>query len=273
LCDLESDNFCVSNVALSADGLLALTGAASGEFRLYDVRSGDITYSHNLGDAVTATAVRQTGSAIAVGLASGVVMLWDTRTQKILNDSLLHRDQVTSLDFHPSKPLLIAASADRAITVCDGDTRDLLYTLQCHTAGVRGVRWSVNGAAFSSVGMDNRVILWDEPVVDYPQPQPPVVDRTKPRSPTRQKLTKFNDPIPRTAPPSQEPEVAIEPPVEEDQMKHYVTLMHRLTDEIANLSKTLSRIEGRMNVMDEQIAILEIEKRKQAKRVLQNRKI
>jgi hypothetical protein len=49
--------------------------------------------------------------------------------------------------------------------------------------------------------------------------------------------------------------------------------MHRVTDEIANLSKTLSKIEGRMNVMDEQIGILEIEKRKQAKRVIQNRKI
>jgi hypothetical protein len=71
--------------------------------------------------------------------------------------------------------------------------------------------------------------------------------------------------------PSPGPEVAIEPPVEEDQMKHHVAFMHRLTDEIANLSKTLSRIEGRMNVMDEQVAILAIAKRRQAKRVLQNR--
>jgi hypothetical protein len=246
LCDLQSDTFSVNNVSLSNDGLLALTGSASGEFRLYDVRSGDVTYSQNVEDAVTATAVRQAGNAIAVGLANGVVLLWDTRTQEVSNNSLLHREQVTSLDFHPAKPILLSASDDRAITVCDADTRNLLYTLQCHTAGVRGVR----------------VVLWDEPVVDYAAPPP-----------TRQRLTKFNEPIPRTPPPSPEPEVAIEPPVEEDQMKKYVMQMHRLTDEIANLSKTLSKIEGRMNVMDGQIAVLEIEKRRQAKRVLQNRKI
>jgi WD40 repeat protein len=273
LCDLQSDTFSVNNVSLSSDGLFALTGSASGEFRLYDIRSGDVTYNQHLEDAVTATAIRQTGQAIAVGLANGVVLLWDTRTQETLNNSLLHREQVTSLDFHPSKPLLISASDDRAITVCDAETRNLLYTLQCHTAGVRGVRWSVDGAAFSSVGADNRVVLWDEPVVDYAMPQPAVVDRTKPRSPTHQKLDKFNKPKPRTPPPSPDPEVAITPLVEEDQMKRYVMQMHRLTDQIASLSKTLSKIEGRMNAMDEQIAVLEIEKRKQAKRVLQNRKI
>jgi WD40 repeat protein len=273
ICDLQSDDFCAGTVSLSTDGLLALTGSASGAFRLYDVRSGEIAFARNVGDAVTATAVRLAGAKVAVGLASGAVLLWDTRTQEILNDSLLHGAQVTSLDFHPSTPLLLSSSADRTIAVCDAETRHLLYTLQCHTGPVSSVRWSVNGAAFSSVGADNRVILWDEPVVDYPMPPPEVVDRTKPRSPTRQKLTKFNEPIPRTPPPSPEPEVSVAIPEEEDQMKHYVTLMHRLTDEIANLSKTLSKIEGRMNVMDEQIAILEIEKRKQAKRVLQNRRI
>jgi hypothetical protein len=60
---------------------------------------------------------------------------------------------------------------------------------------------------------------------------------------------------------------------EAEQMKPYLLMMHRMTDQIANLSKLLSKIEQRMNVMDEQIALLEIEKRKQANRVLQNRKI
>ena len=35
------------------------------------------------------------------------------------------------------------------------------------------------------------------------------------------------------------------------------------------MSKMLSKIEARMNAMDEQIAILEVQKRKQAKKVLQ----
>lgn len=270
--DLEEDSSLVNSVSLSSDGLVALTGSSSGEFKLFDLRSGQVSHSFNTNIAITATSVRQTGSAIAVGCEDGTVVLWDCRTQAVLNDSPLHRKTVTSLDFHPSKPMLLTSSADGAITVCDSDSRGLLYTLQCHTSAVYNASWSADGTTFSSVGADNRVVMWDEPVVDYVAPIPEVVDRTKVRSPVKQRLTRFNEPIPRDEPAPLEPEIDMKIPVkceEVDQMKKYVSMMHSVTDQIANMSKMLSKIEARMNAMDEQIAILEVQKRKQAKKVLQ----
>lgn len=272
--DLETGNTFVNSVSLSSDGMLALTGSANGEFRLFDLRSGQVAHAYSTGVSCTATSVRQTGSVIAVGCENGVVLLWDCRTQKVINDTPLHSSRVTSLDFHPSKPMLLASSTDGAISVCDSDTRGLLYTLQCHTAAVHNARWSVDGTTFSSVGADNRVVMWDEPVIDYTAPIPELVDRTKPRHAEPQNLTRFNEPIPRREAPPPLPEVEVAQPVrveEADGMRRYVAMMHSVTDQIANLSKMLSKIEGRMNVMDEQIAMLEVQKRRQAKKVLQTR--
>jgi hypothetical protein len=171
---------------------------------------------------------------------------------------------------------MLTSSSDGTIAVCEAETRGLKFTLQCHTAAVHNIRWAVDGAAFSSVGADNRVVLWDEPIVEHVPYIVEPIDRTRPRAATRQPLNKFNEPVPREEPPPPEPEVgqsAIVKVDEADQMKPYLLMMHRMTDQIANLSKLLSKIEQRMNVMDEEIAVFEIEKRKQAHKVLLNRKI
>ncbi|OHT13774.1 WD40 domain containing protein [Tritrichomonas foetus] len=272
---LEEHAQSVNTCDLSSDGLVALTGSSDGYFRLFDVRIGKMTHQFDCRDAVTAVSLRQTGSAIAAGCSNGTVLLWDSRTQTALNDTVLHENKITSLAFHPLKPLLLTASEDGHIGICDGDTRNLIFTLQCHTSCVRNVAWAVDGQVFSSVGADNRIVLWDEPVVEYERHIPEIVNKQKVRTPTKQKLGKFNEPLPRDEPPPPEPEIGVKIPVkceEADKMKKYISVMHQITDQIANLSKMLSKLESRINVIDEQIEILEVEKRRQAKRALQGRK-
>ena len=275
LATLDTHPSGVTCCGLSSDGLVAVTGSLDGFFRLFDIRSGVLTHSYQCGDPVTAVSLRQTGSAIAAGTNNGTVLLWDSRTQTILNDTLLHENKVTSLAFHPSKSLLLTASEDGHIGICDGDTRSLIFTLQCHTSSVRNVAWSVDGRFFSSVGADNRIVLWDEPVVDIEHHIPEIINKNKVRSPTKQKLGKFNEPLPKVPQPPPEPEIGVKIPIqceEADRMKKYISMMHQITDQIANLSKMLSKVESRMNAIDEQIEILEVEKRKQAKKALQGHK-
>jgi len=170
--------------------------------------------------------------------------------------------------------MLLAASVDGAISVCETAARGLMYTLKCHTAAMYSARWPVDGTGFSSAGVDNRVVLWDEPVIDYIPPVPELVNGTKPRSPERRRLTRFNEPIPREEPLPPQPGVATHKPLRgdrEDAMRRYVRMMHSVTDQIANLLKMVAKIEARMNVIDEQIAIVEVQKRRQAKRVLKAR--
>lgn len=266
--DLEEHPEKVSSVSLSSDGLIALTGSLDGSFRLFDLRSGTIASHLQVGSPITATSVRQTGTAVAIGCENGNVCLWDTRTQAFLSKDPLHHGAVTSLQFHPSKFLLLTASTDNLISICDADNRNLYFTLKCHTAPINYVRWSYDGTTFSSSGEDHRVVLWNEPIIQ--KTEPPVI-KLAPKKRKIQKLGKFNETL------EMEPDPEPVSPIQNahtvtvdsgDGMKKYVAIMHKITDQIVALSKTMSALEAQMDSMDQQIAILESEKRSQAKKAI-----
>lgn len=258
--DLESAGGCVKSVSLSMDGVTALTGSSNGEFHLFDLRTGRVVHVANAGAPVTATSIKQRGALAAIGCANGNVILWDSRAHTALNDSPLHRGSVSSVAFHPSKPMLLSSSSDGTIAVCDASTRGLLYTLECHTAMVYSAQWSVEGTTFSSVGDDDRVVMWDEPVVE--QRREHVVTRDRPSDSGKPGLL-----VAPTAADTYEEEMHEDPST----MQVYTAMMNKVAGQIGGLTQTLSRIEARMSGMEDQITRLESQKREQAKRVLQVR--
>jgi len=271
LIDFVEQNCQISTVSLSSDGLVALAGSYDGTFMLYDIRTGSPTKTIKTPSKITCSSIRQNGSSVAVGCEDGVVLLWDTRTQSIVNNSVVHNGAITSVSFHPKKPILLTSSTDSTIGVCDADTRSLFYTLKCHTMAVNNVRWSSDGTSFSSCGLDKRVVIWDEPLIESTNIENSNSNKiTKKR--TIEKLGKFNQKIPSSeSPPMPVPETAQQEVNIKDTgpMRAYVGMMHQVADQIASLSITLSRLEGQMQIMDEQISILETTKREQAKAVLQ----
>ena len=273
--DFEPQSSLIHSVSISADSLVVVTGSESGELTIYDLRSGTISRILNLKSPIYSTSIRQSGSSIVAGCLNGTVHLWDCRTKTFFAQTPLHHEKVTSLSFHPTLPFLLSASDDTKIAVCNADTRALIFTLECHSEGVEYVRWSEDGCTFSSCGHDKRAVIWDEPVWEIPVTQPVTVDHTLRKHQSPQKLGRFNKPIPR--PPSPEPQPEVENGIqvkceEAETMKKYIGMMHTITGQIATLGQMLSKIEARMNTMDEQIAILEKEKRKQAKIALKGRK-
>lgn len=164
LLNLSTSNLSqIYSVSLSFDGVLALSGEESGSFSLFDTRSGNIANQINLQSPVKSTAFRENGSAVACGCENGVIVLWDTRTKSIIEDSQLHDQSVNSLDFHPTKPLLLTGSSDSTVSVCNANDRKILFTLKHHQGSVRGVRWSADGNTFTSCGDYRKVVLWSEP--------------------------------------------------------------------------------------------------------------
>lgn len=266
--DLEQHPNHISSVSLSSDGLVALTGSFDGTFRLFDLRSGTIANKLDIGNPITSTSIRQTGTAVACGCENGNVFLWDTRTQAFLNKDPLHHGAVTSIDFHPSKFLLLTASTDNLIGICDADNRNLYFTLKCHTAPINYARWSYDGTTFSTSGEDHRVVLWNEPIIRKTEP---VMIKVPPKKRKIERLGKFNETL------EQDPEPLPQSPIQASNtvnvgsntgIKKYVAIMHKITDQIVALSKTMSALEAQMDSMDQQIAILEAEKRAQAKKAI-----
>ena len=268
--DLEEHDDIINSCSISTDGLVALTGCSDGTFRIFDLRTGSVANHIEVNSPITATSIRQTGTAVAIGCDNGYVYLWDTRTQAFLNKEPLHHGPVTAVDYHPTKSFLLTASADSTICVCDADDRRLLYTLKCHTAPVNSVRWSIDGTTFSSSGEDRRIVLWDEPIV--PKTEPPVI-KLAPKKRKIEKLDKFNNKLdsdPEPEPTSPIPKGNMVEVEDTTGRKKYVAILHKITDQIVSLSKTMSSIEAQMNVMDERIKILEAEKRRQAKKAITN---
>lgn len=264
----------INCVSMSFDGVLALAGDSSGQFSLFDTRTGSIASSINTGTSlIKCTAFRENGSAVACGCENGVVVLWDTRTKHLISNSELSNSSVNSIDFHPAKPLLLAGCEDSSVSVCNANDRKNLFTLKHHTAGVSNVRWSFDGSTFTSCGNDRKVVLWSEPRIDrireldHPKPNvhhevvnetfQPV--KTAPKPIDISQTHEINKPQPNISSTISE---------DEETSKRFANTMHIITDQIAKLSRVLSKMEERMDRVDEQIAILEAEKRADALKVL-----
>jgi hypothetical protein len=92
---------------------------------------------------------------------------------------------------------------------------------KCHTSAVHNVRWAV---------LHSRQLRLITELCYKSNPPPPA----------KQRLTKFNEPIPPDEPPPLETEIGLE-----NEVKQHVTVLHLITDQAANPSKTLSKIETR----------------------------
>ena len=279
---IEFDNFesNISSNSISSDGLVALTGSLDGIIRLFDIRSGQCTKSINIKHPIISSSIRQTGSTVAVGCSNGIVISWDTRTQSIINYSQIHNDSITSIEFHPKKPLLLTSSNDNNLSLCDSDNLSLLFTLQCHNQKVYSTKWSFDGSTFSSCGEDKRIVLWDEPIlsdqfIQQLNQNDKQFDNINKKKKKTEKLGKFNEKIIEINIENNNNNIPLKPQnivkIEDNHnMKNYIGMLHQVTNQIKYLSETVSKLENQMVKMDEQISILESIKRKQVKSVIKN---
>jgi WD40 repeat protein len=99
------------------------------------------------------------GDLIAVGLASGVVHLYDPTRQEAAQMLTGHTARVGCLAWNG--PLLASGSRDRTIMEHDVRAgREPVRTLEAHRQEVCGLRWSFDQTQLASGGNDNKLFIW-----------------------------------------------------------------------------------------------------------------
>ena len=91
----------------------------------------------------------------------GEIKLWDKRSGKLLRTLSGHANAITSLAYHPDKPLLVSGSYDQTVRVWDLKTGDEIVTLRGHTSNVYAVAFSPKGDRVASASHDMSVRVWD----------------------------------------------------------------------------------------------------------------
>ena len=88
------------------------------------------------------------------------IILWDTKSKKILRTFKGHKNYIYSVAISPDNKFVLSGSWDRMAILWDIDTGNKIKTIEKHEDQISSVAFSSDGLFFITVG-DNRVILWE----------------------------------------------------------------------------------------------------------------
>ncbi|KAF9950526.1 hypothetical protein BGZ72_007844, partial [Mortierella alpina] len=128
--------------------------------QMEDVQFGEYPYLKE-NSSVQSCAYSADGKALALGLHSGTIHLYNTSTWEIACKFSGHTACVTSVVFSPNGQLLVSGSEDKTVRLWDAQTGAPGAILRGHTHFVTSVDISPCGQYIASGSSDNTVRLWD----------------------------------------------------------------------------------------------------------------
>ncbi|MGW4643360.1 caspase, EACC1-associated type [Sphaerisporangium sp. NPDC004334] len=162
-------------IAFSPDGrTLATSAIYDPTVRLWNPADGSLraTLEGNGGDPAftRATALTQgvqslayspDGRTLAAGSFEGIVRLWDTRRNSLVDDRLSQPGSVPAIAFSPDgRTLATGGGGDTLIRLYDLATRKVSATLHAHTAQINDLVYAPDGATLISASDDMTVRIW-----------------------------------------------------------------------------------------------------------------
>lgn len=158
----EGHNSAIYSLAFSLDNLLLASGDYEGEIRLWYLPTGQpqsiLREASNYEYAVSALAFNPDGTILASADGAGL-QLWDTTTS--IERFAYKLSGVVSLAWKPGENIL-AYSTD-VVTLCNGQTGEILRVLKGHPDWITALAWNPDGTllATGSADEDGSIHIWD----------------------------------------------------------------------------------------------------------------
>lgn len=153
----------VQDVAISSDGMFALSGSWDGTLRLWDLQTGETTrrfVGHS--KDVLSVAFSQDNRQIVSGSRDKTINLWNTLGQlKYTLSDEGHSEWVSCVRFSPQHAVVVSAGWDKLVKVWGLVNCKLRNNLVGHTGYVNTVTVSPDGSLCASGGKDGIAMLWD----------------------------------------------------------------------------------------------------------------
>ncbi|KAK2198255.1 bifunctional WD40 repeat/G-protein beta WD-40 repeat/WD40-YVTN repeat-like-containing domain superfamily/WD40 repeat [Babesia duncani] len=155
----------VQDVAMSYDGLFALSGSWDGTLRLWDLVKGESVrvFKGHTSD-VNSVAFSPDNRQIISGSRDKTIKLWNTLAEcKYTISSHSHTDWISCVRFSPNckEPIFVSGGWDKLVKVWDLRTCQLKNTLKGHEGAVYSISISPDGSLCASGGKDGIARLWD----------------------------------------------------------------------------------------------------------------
>lgn len=169
----------ITSLAVNPASTVAVVGGANGSVRVVSLSKGEVLSAlggHTEENSVEAIVFvnivgaadgssASVGSAgagtVVTGATDGKVCIWDLSTYR-LRTTLEHKDAVTSLLVHPTKPhLVISSSADHTLRTWDARAGALVREHKGHQELINGAALGSNGEIVVSAGDDGVCLVFD----------------------------------------------------------------------------------------------------------------
>lgn len=117
-------------------------------------------------------------SLLAIGLANGCIVLYDTGKDTVSSAKAAHRGGVLSIAFHPNIPLFCTGATDGTAKLWDLRSRMPLLTLRGHVGAVRRVIFSPDGGWIFTIDSSGTLRVWnpfnEEGIISFGEPLRPI---------------------------------------------------------------------------------------------------
>jgi eukaryotic-like serine/threonine-protein kinase len=142
------------------DGEKLVSAGDDGMVKTWDVATGKLDNSLELGRSIRAAAVSASTNLIAIGDAHGQVQVFDLEHDTPIH-TYLQSGSVNGVAFSSDGTSVASVASDGTIVVSDIPTNRRRYTLKGHTGPVYGVAFSADGDRLVTTGWDRTAIVWD----------------------------------------------------------------------------------------------------------------
>ena len=137
----------INSVAFLGDEKRIIGGGDKGVLRYWEVKDGREAGTAVCGDEVLTVAVSKEGRYIVTGAKNGLVVVWDTTTQKKVVEIKGHSYWVVAVDVSPDSRTVGTASYKGMASIWDITTGQLLVgPLQPSTTPLVALKFSANGS-------------------------------------------------------------------------------------------------------------------------------
>jgi WD40 repeat protein len=170
----------VNGVAVTGDGLLAVSASDDKTLKVWDVETGqelrtllkerklsgiqilrELPTPPGHSESVNGIAVSSDGRRAISASADRTLNVWDTQDKSPLHTLRGHSNVVNAVAMSRDGRRAISASEDRTLKVWDTEKDNELRTLEGHSAAVTGVAMSGDGRLTVSASADKTLKIWD----------------------------------------------------------------------------------------------------------------
>ena len=162
----------MSPAPFSPDGSLIALGSGENSITLYETATGKAVRQLNGSPIVARNPLSELpllhvvtfspdGRTLASFGPHGIIRLWDTRTRKVVNVLLGHKEYVDSLAFSLDGKTLASGGSDGTIILWEVATGKERHRLLGHEDRVTGLAFSPDGKRLASGSHDTTGLIWD----------------------------------------------------------------------------------------------------------------